>query len=219
MVGLATRFAPVLVVSVVFLALISATGAQVAPSQPPVSPAAQPTKNAPEPVADPRPEPEPDPDEASLPSTDNPRAELKLRAREDVEFFEIYRRAKLVEFNEAELRMRIALATKADVEAQRQKKYTSRFAMHQSEMSIAETQSQLEMRRVELKEVEIQLARAKRRVKSLDQPPSAVISNLEQTAASDLLEERLRGVRLKHDQLRRDFEIVKRVVEPMRSRP
>src|SRR4051812_29517202 len=78
---------------------------------------------------------------------DDPWEERKMQAREDVEYLGTLLKAKQAELREAELRNSAALAHKVDIDRQKQKGYASGFVINQSELSIAENQSQLETRR------------------------------------------------------------------------
>lgn len=144
---------------------------------------------------------------------DDPWEERKLRGREDVEYLEALRKAKLAECREAELRQAAALALKVDIDRQKQKGYASAFVIHQTELSMAENQSQLEMRRVELKEIDIRLARARRRLKAVERSPSAY------EAESPAAEDRLHELELKYERLRREFELSRRVIDLQKTRP
>jgi hypothetical protein len=135
---------------------------------------------------------------------DDPWEERKARAREDVEYLEAYHRAKQAESRAAELRVAFSDTHKADMERQKQKGYTSTFEVKQGEIRLAESRSQLELRRVELKDVEIRLARSRRRLKAIERSGAVDVPE------SLLSEDRFRELEIKYELLRSEFEQVKR---------
>jgi|GEM_PF-4364228 len=143
---------------------------------------------------------------------DDPWEERKTVARENVEYLEALHKAKQAECREAELRNTFALDLKTDIDRQKRKGIASTYTVQQTEITIAENQSQLEMRRVELKDIEIRLARARRRLKAVERSGSAMESEAEETHAED----RVRALEIKNERLQREIETVRRLVDYMR---
>ncbi len=140
---------------------------------------------------------------------DNHWEERKAQAREDVEYLEAYHRAKQAESRVAELRVASSVTHKADMDRQKQKGYTSTFDVRQGEIRLAESQAQLAMRRVELKDAEIRLARSRRRLKALER--SGAVDGPEPLPSED----RFRELEFKYERLRSELEQVRReVVRP-----
>ncbi|WP_435008815.1 hypothetical protein P12x_000064 [Tundrisphaera lichenicola] len=180
---------------------------QTAPTPPigsrPVAPKppATPAPVAPKPSATPAPADE---------VLNDPWEERKERAREDVEFLESRRTAKLAEIHEAEVRVAINEAWKVDHERQKKKGILSPFQIRQATLILAEGESQLAMKRVDLKDVEIRLARARRKVKAIEQSPGY-------EAVDDQAEDRFRDLEIKYDRLRSEFDRIKRYVDNSRD--
>ncbi|WP_074316885.1 hypothetical protein [Singulisphaera sp. GP187] len=197
------RFVPTWVIALGFTVALSTGAAQADPPKAGLPPADKPpATTAPAPATPPVAE-----------SEDDPWEERKTRAREDVEYLQAFHKAKLAECREAELRNTFALALKTEMDRQKQKGFASTYTMQQAAMSIAENQSQLEMRRVELKDVEIRLSRALRRLKAVERSASAYDTEVVQS------DDRLRELEIKYERLRREFELAKRTVDLQKTRP
>lgn len=183
---------PVLAAWVVFLSsasLPTAAVSQTAPAPRQATPAVE--KPAVPPVLG---------DEAEI----DPWEERKIRAREDVEFLEVFLRAKQAECREAELRATHEAARKAEGDRQHQKGYTSALFKSQGGLNLAETLTQFELRRAELKDAEIRLARARRRLRAVERSGSAVEDQ------GSLAEDRIRELELKFERLRDLMDRAKR---------
>lgn len=190
-----SRYVPTPVIAFGLTLALSPSPAQSAPPQ-----GAEPSAEKKQPPA-PAPAPEPQ---------DDPWEERKARAREDVEYLEALHKAKLAECREAELRSAYVLALKTDIDRQKQKGYIATSMVRQSEVGIAENQAQLEMRRVELKDVEIRLARSRRRLKAIERSGAA---NEPETFQA---EDRLHELEIKYERLRREFELAERTIATLR---
>jgi hypothetical protein len=183
--------------------MTAALGPATAGAQSPPAPAQAPAPAAPKAA------------EAPAADPDDPWEERKLRAREDVAYLEALLKAKQAEYHEAEIRYQASSAHKVDIDRQKQKGYASAFVVNQSALSIAEHQSQLEMRRVEQKDAEIRLARARRRLRAVERSPSAYDPETLQAQTED----RFRDLELRFESLRRDFERAQQVINLNRNRP
>jgi hypothetical protein len=137
---------------------------------------------------------------------DDPAEEGKAQAREDVAYLEAYHRAKQAECRAAELRVAASLTYKADMDRQKKKGFTSTFQVRQGEIGLADSRSQLETRRVELKEAEILLARSRRRLAAIER------SGAPDGPEPPLIEDRLRGLEIKYERLRSELERLERAV-------
>jgi hypothetical protein len=133
--------------------------------------------------------------------------ERKARAREDIEYLEAYYRAKQAESRAAELHVASSVAYKTDIERQKQKGYTSTFVVKQGDINLADCEAQFELRRVELKDAEIRLARSRRRLKAIER--SRTVDGSEPLLSS---EDRFRELEVKYELLRSEFDQVKRRV-------
>jgi hypothetical protein len=136
--------------------------------------------------------------------------ERKARAREDVEYFEVYYKAKQAESRAAELRVASTASYKADIDRQRQKGYTSTYAVNQAEIQLAEDESALNMRQVELKFADVRLARSRRRLKSIER--SSAVDGPEPVLVS---EDRLRELETRYELLRSELDQVKRLMKKL----
>lgn len=130
--------------------------------------------------------------------------ERKARAREDVEYFESYYKARQTECRAAELRIAFTAAYKADVDRQKDKGYVSTSAVKQADIGLAESQSQLELRLVELKNAEIRLARARRRLRTIERSNEA-----DDPEPPTSIEDRCRELEIKFDLLRSELNQLK----------
>ncbi|SIO40080.1 hypothetical protein SAMN05444166_4392 [Singulisphaera sp. GP187] len=199
-----SRYVPTSVIALgLTLLALAPSSAQSVPPQRGTPPAEK--KQAAPPIPAPAPAP-------ALEPQDDPWEERKTRAREDFEYLEALRKAKLAECHEAEMRNSLALVAKTDMDRQKLKGFLSTFAIRQTEMTIAENQAQLEIRRVELKDIEIRLARTQRRLKAVER--SAAISETEtvQTQTDD----RVRELEIKCERLRRESEFAERMIATLR---
>jgi len=127
--------------------------------------------------------------------------ERKARAREDVEYLETFYRARQAESRAAELRVASKAANKADMDRQKEKGYTSAVSVNLAVIQLAESESAFELRRVELKDAEIRLARSRRRLKTIERSNS--VDGPEQVLVS---EDRLRQLEIKHELLQSAFD-------------
>lgn len=127
--------------------------------------------------------------------------ERKARAREDVEYLETFYRARQAESRAAELRVASKAANKADMDRQKEKGYTSTVSVSLAVIQLAESESAFELRRVELKDAEIRLARSRRRLKSLER--SSAVDDPEPGLVS---EDRIRELETKFELLRSEFD-------------
>jgi chromosome segregation ATPase len=177
--------------AMIVLSMVASASAQTAPPLRPAATAAEKPSAVPQ-------------QEAEI--SDDPWEERKARAREDVEYLEIFQGAKQAEFREAELRFSIASAWKVDMDRQNQKGYTSTFTKNQGDLSLAEALTQREMRRSEVKDVEIRLARARRRLKAVERSGASPEPEISQS------DDRLRELERKYERLRADYESTKREV-------
>jgi len=137
---------------------------------------------------------------------DDPADESLAQAREDVEYLQAYHRAKQAECRAAELRIAASLTYKADMDRLKKKGFTSTFQVRQGEIGLADSQAQLETRRVELKEAEILLARSRRRLEAIERPGAVG------GPQPPLSEDRLRELEIKYERLRSELEQVRRAV-------
>ena len=129
---------------------------------------------------------------------------------EDVEFLEAFLKAKQAECREAELRATHETARKAEGDRQHQKGYTSTLFKSQGGLNLAETLTQLELRRAELKDAEIRLARARRRLKAVER--SGAVEEVQGSQAED----RIRELELKFERLRDLMDRAKRADDAAR---
>ena len=155
----------------------------------------------------------PDPKTTTPAIADEHWEERKARAREDVEYCGVYLAAKQAENRAAELRVAVSVTYKAEMDRQKDKGYASPLQMKLGEISLAESQSQLATRRVELKDAEIRLARARRRLLAVERSGASV--DPEPQDAADAL----RRLEIKYERLRTEFEEVKRTVDSQKTRP
>lgn len=198
------RYASTPVIATGLTLALAPSSAQSAPPLPPqggATPAEKKPATAPAPTSTPAVASEPE---------DDPWEERKIRAREDVEYLEASYKAALAEYREAEQRSALAQGLKTDLDRQKQKGYISTFMLRQAEMGITENQSQVEMRRVDLKDAEIRLARARRRLKAVER--SGAVPEPESFQAED----RFRDLEIKYERLRRKAELSERKVETLR---
>lgn len=97
-------------------------------------------------------------------------AEDRLEAREDVELLEAYVKAKQAQVRHAELRVKLLQTYRDDARAKRAKGYLLATAVAEREMQLAEGETELAFRAAELKDFQVRLERARRRLAAL--PPA-----------------------------------------------
>lgn len=141
------------------------------------------------------------PDPASTGGSDDRWEERKARAREDVEYLEALLKAKQAACRLAEVKVTTATTYKAEIDRQKQKGVASTFDTKQREIGLAECQADFELRRVELKDVEIRLARTRRRLKAIERSGAAVDQD-----PTFLNEDRFRDLEIKYELLKSDFD-------------
>lgn len=142
---------------------------------------------------------------------DDPWEERKARAREDVEYLEAYLRAKQAECREAEQRVTTFTTWRVDQERLKQKGIVSPFQSNIAGLNMSEYQSELEMRRVEVKDVEIRLNRARRRLKQVER--SGTVPPTDPASSND---DRIRELEQKVERLRKELERSSRYSETKR---
>ncbi|WP_435017874.1 hypothetical protein TA3x_005495 [Tundrisphaera sp. TA3] len=183
------------------LAMVAVASPGSGQTVPPAKPA------APQPPA-----PAPAPVEPADDVTDDPWEERKIRAREDVAYLEALQKAKQAECRESELRVATFTRWQADLARQKQKGLTTPFQLNITDVNLAEYQSEMEMRRVEQKDIEIRLARARRKLRAVER--SGAVPEAESVPNDD----RIRELEIKVERLRKEMERASRFTETSRHR-
>jgi hypothetical protein len=140
------------------VALLVETSSRAQPPGPDV-PKGQPVRKGAEGAA---PKPVPDTGNASE------RDEGSVRAREDVASLVAYLKAKKYQLREAEFRLKVTRAHLADLDRQHKRSAASTYVRMVGELSVVEAEADRETRAAEVKDMEMRLDRATRRVARID---------------------------------------------------
>jgi len=132
------------------------------------------------------------------------RDEWSIRAREDVASLNAYLKAKKYQLRGAEFRLQVTRAHLTDLDRQLKKGVASTYVRMMGELSVVEAEADRETRSAELKDVEIRLERATRRVARIDRGGVPGAAGTEIDARSS--EERLANLERETDRLRNEMD-------------